>query len=211
MNKHKLLLFWMLFLGVGSWCSPLLSKHSCPNVASNLTHAQEASLGNPQAPIIIICYSSFTCLHCAEFHRKVFPFLKQKYIDTGRAFYIMRDYPLDGISLKASQLARAQGISNYIKNADVFYGRQKEWLMAKDPEKNLREMAKTCGISDDEIHNALKDESVLKSILSQRLEAQKKLGITHTPTFIINGRKIEGYMPFEQLEKYLQTAESSQN
>ncbi|MBS0184978.1 MAG: DsbA family protein [Proteobacteria bacterium] len=210
MNKLKLICVWLLFLSLGmGWGTPLHSKQPClKGNPHNIIVEQEVVLGNPQAPVVIICYSSFTCLHCAQFHLKVFPFLKQKYIDTGRAFYIMRDYPLDGISLKASQLARAEGVSNYIKNAEVFYYRQKEWITSKNPEKILQKLVKAGGASEQDIQNILKNKDVLKIILSQRLEAQKKLGITHTPTFIINGRKVEGYMSFEQLEKYLEEAEN---
>jgi len=209
MNKKKLIYVWILFLNLGISGYPLYSnqpylKESFPNILGS----QEVVLGNPKAPVVIICYSSFTCLHCAEFHLKVFPFLKQKYIDTGRAFYVMRDYPLDGISLKASQLARVEGVSHYMKNAEVFYARQKEWVMSKNPEKILGEIVKIGGASEEKIQDILKNKSVLKIILSQRLEAQKKLGVTHTPTFIINGRKVEGYIPFEKLEEYLEEAES---
>ena len=56
---------------------------------------EELSIGNENVPIKIIIYSSLTCPHCANFHTKVFPKIKEQYIDTGRAKVIFRDFPLD--------------------------------------------------------------------------------------------------------------------
>lgn len=201
-----LIILWSFVFFITS----LSSLYSVP-LKTPLYHearASEISLGNPLAPLKVICYSSFTCLHCADYYCESFPLLKKKYIDQGHVFYIMRDYPLDPISLKAAQLAHSQGEGSYIKNAKIFYGRQKEWLFSSDPEKGLRRIAKICGISEEEVEKALEDETLMKKILNERLKAQKQLGVLYTPTFIINGRKIEGYMPFEKLEQFLEEATS---
>ncbi len=161
------------------------------------------SFGSENAPCTIICYSSFTCTHCAQFYDTVFPILKEKYIDTGHVRYIMKDYPLDRVALMASQLARCQGKENYSTVADAFYQRQKEWLFSKDPEKALKRVAEACGIMKKDIQNTLNDKNEIRNILSQRLDAQKRFKIRYTPTFIINGKKIEGALSLEQLEEYL--------
>ena len=43
----------------------------------------ELVLGKEDAPVTLVEYASMTCGHCAAFHNKVFPVLKEKYIDTG--------------------------------------------------------------------------------------------------------------------------------
>ena len=63
-------------------------------------------LGKPDAPITIIEYASLTCPHCAHFANEVLPKLKQKWIDTGKAKLILRDFPLDEAALRAAMLAR---------------------------------------------------------------------------------------------------------
>ena len=50
-------------------------------------------LGDPKAPITLIEYASFTCPHCAHFHTQILPDRKKKWIDTGMARLIYRDYP----------------------------------------------------------------------------------------------------------------------
>src|SRR5579859_1814117 len=50
-------------------------------------------MGSENAPVTIIEYASMTCPHCAAFANLTFPKLKEKYIDTGKVKYIMREYP----------------------------------------------------------------------------------------------------------------------
>lgn len=168
----------------------------------------EVSIGCPNAPVVIIEYSSFTCTHCADFHKKILPQLKN-YIDTCRVRYVMRNFPLDAFALKAAQLAYACGEKEYPRIAEAIFSRQKEWLFSSNPEESLLHIVKLCGISDEDAHKCLKNEIILKDILNQRLEAQNFLNISTTPTFLINGKKIEGYMSFNQMESYIQEAENT--
>ena len=63
-------------------------------------------LGDKNAPIQFVEYVSLTCSHCAEFHVKKLPILKEKYIDKGKLRLEMRDFPLDGLALRAAAMAR---------------------------------------------------------------------------------------------------------
>src|SRR5262249_61306086 len=66
-------------------------------------------LGNADAPITVVEYASMTCGHCAHFHTTVFPTLKEKYVDTGKVRFIMREFPLDNLAAAAAMLARCAG------------------------------------------------------------------------------------------------------
>jgi protein-disulfide isomerase len=66
----------------------------------------ERVLGDPNAPITILEYSSLTCPHCASFHANTLPQLKKDYIDTGKVKLVFRDFPFDRAALQASMLAR---------------------------------------------------------------------------------------------------------
>jgi protein-disulfide isomerase len=63
-------------------------------------------LGKPDAPITIVEYASLTCPHCAHFTVDVLPKLKEKWIDTGKAKLVLRDFPLDEPALRAAMVAR---------------------------------------------------------------------------------------------------------
>ena len=66
----------------------------------------EMVLGDKNAPITVIEYASMTCPHCAHFHEQTYAAFKTKYIDTGQAKFIFREFPLDRLALAASILAR---------------------------------------------------------------------------------------------------------
>ena len=51
--------------------------------------------GRADAPATIIEYASLTCPHCAAFHKDAWPAIKAKYVDTGKAKFILREFPLD--------------------------------------------------------------------------------------------------------------------
>ena len=72
-------------------------------------------LGKPDAPITIVEYASLTCPHCAHFDQEVLPKLKEKWIDSGKAKLVFRDFPLDQPALLAATVARCEP-------ADRFYG-----------------------------------------------------------------------------------------
>jgi protein-disulfide isomerase len=66
----------------------------------------DRSVGDPKAPVSIIEYASMTCPHCADFEINTFPTLKQRYIDAGKVYYVLREFPLDDLAKAAFMLAR---------------------------------------------------------------------------------------------------------
>ncbi len=86
----------------------------------------DMSLGSQDAPNVIVEYASMTCPHCAQFDKVVFPELKTKYIDTGKARLIFREFPLDGLAARASMLARCAGPDRYFAMIDVMFQTQAE-------------------------------------------------------------------------------------
>ena len=65
--------------------------------------------GAASAPATIVEYASMTCSHCAAFHEQVWPALKAKYVDTGKAKFILREFPLDPLAIAAFMAARCAG------------------------------------------------------------------------------------------------------
>lgn len=84
-------------------------------------------IGNADAPITIEEYASLTCGHCGNFHNNVLPYLKETYLDTGKAKLIYRDFPLDDMAVAAAMLARCSND----KRADMLgalFKTQRTWL-----------------------------------------------------------------------------------
>ena len=166
---------------------------------------KERVLGNPDAPVTIIEYSSLTCPHCASFHKDTLPELKKKYIDTGKVKLILRDFPFDAVSARAAMVARCVEPSRYFKFIDVLFLKQSQWARSNEQEfiNAISGIAKIGGLSSADFDACLANEAILDGILQRRLEGMQKFEVQATPTFIIGDDKIEGAMPIESFDEVL--------
>ncbi|MXU64843.1 DsbA family protein [Oceanomicrobium pacificus] len=149
-------------------------------------------LGDPDAPIEIIEYASFTCPHCANFHKEVFPQLKAEYIDTGKAKLVIREVYFDRLGLWAAAVARCGGEARYFGISDLIYERQREWTKGDDANtiiQNLFAIGRQAGLTDDELDACLRNEDNLKAMVATYQANAERDGITGTPSFLINGDK----------------------
>jgi protein-disulfide isomerase len=160
-------------------------------------------LGNPDAPITIIEYASLTCPHCAHFTNEVLPELKKKWIDTGKAKLVLREFPLDEPALRAAMIARCAPPDRFYAYVDALFATQDKWVMAKDYREALARIVKLGGMSQDEFDNCLKNTNLENKILEERLAASKELDVNSTPTFFINGAKFTGAPSVEEFDKAL--------
>jgi protein-disulfide isomerase len=149
-------------------------------------------LGKADAPVTIIEYASLTCPHCAHFDVDVLPKLKTKWIDTGKARLIMRDYPLDEPAMRAAMVARCAPADKFYPFIDTLFHDQQQWVMSKDYKAALARLALLGGMSKSEFDSCLADKSVEDKVLQSRLNATKDLAVEATPTFFINGIKFDG-------------------
>ena len=99
---------------------------------SHLPAVQEMTIGNPDAAVTVVEYASFTCPHCRTFHERVWPSLKENYVDTGKINFVYREVYFDRYGLWAGMLARCDGGEKYFGIADMLYKRQREWVDQQD-------------------------------------------------------------------------------
>ncbi len=182
---------------------PAAPESPAPEQASVAAMLADRVLGDPNAPVTIYEYSSFTCPHCASFHTEILPGLKTRYIDTGKAKLIFRDFPFDRAALTAGMLARCAPADRYWPLVDVMFKQQAQWSSAADPLAALTRIAKLAGMSQERIDACLADKELADGVLKIRLEGQEKFGVTATPTFILNEGKtrIQGAQPVETFGK----------
>jgi protein-disulfide isomerase len=160
-------------------------------------------MGDANAPVTIIEYASMTCSHCATFHNTTYPAMKKKYIDTGKVKYILREFPLDPLAAAGFMLARCSGNDKYYPIVEMLFQKQNEWV-TQNPIPPLLALAKQMGFTQESFESCLKDQKVLEAIESVRTHGAEKLGVNSTPTFFINGKKVNGTLTIEELDKQLQ-------
>lgn len=166
----------------------------------------EKSIGDPNAPITMIEYSSLTCSHCATFHTEVLPSIKRDYIDTGKLRMVFWDFPLGNLAFAATMIARCSGQENYIPMTSALFESQKIWAYSDAPFDAIAGIARLSGMSVDDIESCLDDRELLKAIEAKAKEAETILGVKSTPTFFIEGQMVPGNLPYEDFKNILDEA-----
>jgi protein-disulfide isomerase len=156
--------------------------------------------GEANAPVTVVEYASMTCSHCAAFHNQVYPTLKSKYIDTGKAKYMLREFPLDPLATAGFMLARCAGDKREPMVA-LLFAQQKNWAFVEKPLDGLSNIVKQTGMSQESFESCLKDQQLYEKVNMVRDRAAEKFGVNATPTFFINGKRISGEMTVDQLDK----------
>lgn len=153
------------------------------NVAELMT---DRVMGNPDAPVTITEFASMTCPHCAHFATQVQPLVKAQLVETGKAKFIFREFPLDQYALKASMLARCAPADKFYDLIEVIFRNQDRWVKAEDPIKSLKQLGTLTGMDDAYMDACMNNTELQNAILSRVTEAQGKYSIRSTPTFVFN-------------------------
>ncbi|MFK3666622.1 DsbA family protein [Ochrobactrum teleogrylli] len=155
--------------------------------------------GKADAPVTIIEYASLTCPHCAEFTINTFPKIKEKYIDSGKARLIFREFPFDPRATAAFMLARCAPEDRYFPMVDVFFKQQQQWATAEDGEAALLQIAKLAGFTQESFKACLTNQQVLDDVRATMERGSKDYGVNATPTFFINGQKYAGALSVDEM------------
>lgn len=159
----------------------------------------EKWLGKESAPVTVIEYMSLTCPHCRAFHLKTFPKFKRSYIDTGKVRYIVRELPIGRSAGIAAIVTRCGTKDRYFKLVDLFLSNQPKWVSQEVRLDNIYNVAKKSGLSRAEFDQCMADKS-LEEGLRWVKNRGRKLGVSGTPTFFINGQKIRKPLSIEELK-----------
>lgn len=144
------------------------------------------TIGNPLAKVHIVVFEDFRCPHCAEFSEKVFPKIKDAYIDTGKAQYTM----IPVAFLPGSKPIANAALEVYATTPDLFFPYADE-LFASNPttKKELLYLASNIkGIQLESLEACMKTDCHYQ-VLDQNLrEIKKVMGNNYsTPAVYING------------------------
>lgn len=166
-----------------------------PNIAELMAPGptEDIFLGKADAPNTIVEYASMTCPHCAQFHNTVLPELKAKYIDTGQARLVLREFPLDGLALAAIMLARCAGPDRYYPMVGGLFETQHIWAVpGTEGREKLLLIAKQAGFSKESFDKCIDDQTLRDKVVAETKRAHDKFGVDSTPTFFVNGKRLTG-------------------
>ena len=171
----------------------------------------DIGMGDPNAPVKMIEYASSGCSHCAEMALETIPKVKAAYMDTGKVYYVLRDFPLDNVAVGASLLARCLPKDKFYGFMDVLFAEQKAWHNPEIPDlkEALIAMAAKGGLSRDEAEACLKNEANFAVMRDGQKEAAEILKIDGTPTTFVNGKRLSGAAKFEDVEALITAANAA--
>ena len=166
---------------------------------------QRIVIGDKNAKITIMAFESFTCSHCANFHKNVYPELKTEFLDTGLAKIEFRHFPLDAAAFNASKVSLCKNDGNPdILNS--LYANQQKWVKGNSIEeanKNLKKYLKDEGF-DIDFEKCINNKEIEDFVLNDRIDGTKNFKVSSTPTIIINNKKFEKTLNYKNLKKALE-------
>lgn len=165
-----------------------------------------ATLGSETASVIFFEVSDFRCDHCRLFHQRVFPRIKQRFVDTGLVRYVA----IPTIPPGGTPAPELFGAARYAIEAGRFWSVQGD-LFSLPKNVQVADLAPRVGASPEELAAYLRSPQVAMDLTADEAEVAK-LGVKGTPTFILRKRQpdgtfleavVEGYESWDYFERFL--------
>ena len=163
------------------------------------------TVGNEDAKITIIAFESLTCSHCANFHKNVYPQLKEEFLDKGIVRIEFRHFPLDIAAFNASKISQCKNDGN-TDILESLYANQQKWVKGSSIEEaneNLQKFLKNEGFTID-FDSCVNNKEIEDFVLNDRIDGAKNFKVNATPTIIINNEKFEKPLNYKNLKKALE-------
>jgi protein-disulfide isomerase len=187
------------------------------NWSTTVTQTEEGGyvMGNPDAPIKLVEYMSITCSHCATFGEEAFNSIRDDYVESGRVSFEIRNFVRDPLDLTAAMLSRCGGEGPFFALTKQALNNQEQMftkaqgmgeatynsILQSEPKVRFVKLAEELGliglfqqlgISEDQANACLSEEATAEKLMSSTQTAVEQYDIQGTPTFLINGKRIEG-------------------
>lgn len=164
------------------------------------------TVGSGTAGVTLTEYGDFQCPACGQFY-PIVKQIKAKYGDQIK--FQFRHFPLTEIhqnGLISSRAAEAAGLQGkFFEMHDKLYEGQQAWSASSNPSQIFEDYAAQLGLNVDKFRQDMKSSAVNDSVQADRAEA-KRLQYSSTPTFEINGQKIENPRDLAGFEKLIDDA-----
>jgi len=183
-------------------------------------------IGNPQAKTRLIEYVSYTCPHCGEFFREADGALKAALVQPGKGSVEVRHVIRDVVDLSATVLANCGDRSKFWGNHDMFFANQAKWqttqrlalpaqqrrwrtgtmpqrIQAVAGDLGFYEMMESRGYTRAQLDRCLTDSKAIDALIARTGAAADAHGVNATPSFVVNGKLLEGVHTWSDLQKAL--------
>ena len=212
MIRSLLLLLGLIFLPTAAQAAPAKDWSRTMTVTSEGAYV----IGNPGAKTRLVEYVSYTCPHCAHFVAEATGPLKSGWVSKGAIAIEVRNLVRDRYDLAAALLARCGGVARFAGNHEAIFAAFPQWVekvqayetapstLPADagPDAALIDIADKTGlfalmgkrgISVAQGRACLADGKARDAVMAMRKRALEQDGITGTPGFLINGKRVDAH------------------
>jgi len=192
-----------------------LTRDPYAEVMKKIDVSGRPARGNKDAKVTVVNYDDFECPFCSRMHQTLFPGLFKEYGD--RVLFIYKDYPLEEIhpwAVHAAVNANCLGAQNgdaYWDYADYLHGNQQAINGEKGRDGQNAELDKLATVQAQK-HNLevaklqacvkAKDEKAVRASMHEG----ETVGVDATPTMFVNGQKLDGAVPANDVRLALDQA-----
>lgn len=200
MNMKSILVFAAITFGVLLGVGGLLWQFGQAGDKPIADIAGDKHLVKGSGSVTLVEFSDFQCPACLAVQQPLEQILK-KY--EGKVEFVYRYFPLTSIhknammSAQAAEAAYKQG--KFFEMHDKLFATQASWQGLAEPKETFVTYAKEIGLDVEKFRQDI-DSQVVKDVINNDLLATTRYRLTGTPTFFINGSKIE----FAQIEAKIQ-------
>jgi len=192
-------------VGVGPKNTPV---NTVTPVAQAHPQSKFNTMGNPKAPVRIIEYADFQCPFCQRYWQATEPQIIKTYIATGKVYYEYRSVGafIGPDSALAAEAAYCAGDQNkFWEYHDVLFSNWTGENVGDVSAPKLRQYAATVGLDQNTFDQCLNQGKYVDRV-QQDVSNANADGIHSTPSFLINGKLVEGAQPFDVFQKAIETA-----
>lgn len=192
-----------------------LAKDAYDELMGKIDMKDRPIRGAKDAKVVVVNFDDFECPFCSRMHQTLFPELLKEYGD--RVEFVYKDYPLTEIhpwavhaAVDAGCLAE-QNSDAYWDFADYIHANKQEVDKEKTPTARFDALDKMTLLQGQKHSlDGAKLQACVKAQNEDAVRASMKeadaLGVNATPTLFINGRKIDGAVPIEEVRAALDSA-----
>jgi len=196
-----------------------LSKDPYAETMSKIDTSGRPTRGAKASKVVVVSFDDFQCPFCARMHQELFPEIFKEYGD--RVTFIYKDFPMEmhpwamHAAVDANCLA-AQNGDAYWDFADYIHANQHEVSNEKTPAARLEALDRLTMLQGQK-HNldVVQLQSCVKAQDENAVKASVKgadaVGVDATPTLFVNGEKIDGAVPPNEVRAALDRALKSAN
>ena len=160
--------------------------------------------GDENAPVTIVEFSDYECPFCGRFYEQTLPYIQQDYIDTGKVKLVYKDFPLGFHQMAEPAAIAANCVYNELGNEAYF---KMHDMMFENPQsltqKNFDKWAMEIGVTQ-ETYEACKTNPQSRAEVQEDLAEGSRLGVSGTPSFIINGELVVGAQPYSVIKEVIE-------